>query len=89
MSTLSVGGWIEMLVIIVGMVASGVVSAIGWEKPLYRLLPFAYGTACAAILSWYDGKSASGLVTFVIAMNVGAGLLLFAIWIERSQRRGS
>jgi hypothetical protein len=88
MSMLSFGGWFEMLVVVVGMVASAVVTAVRWGKPLYRLLPFAYGTACAIVLSWYDGKSASGLATFVAAMNIGAGLLLFAIWIERGQRRG-
>jgi hypothetical protein len=81
------GGWIGMLVVLLGMVACGVASALRWTKPVFRLLPFAYVTASAAIVAWYDGKSALGLISFVVGMNVAAGLLLFAIWIER--RRGS
>jgi hypothetical protein len=74
---------LEVVAVVGGLIASGVVSALRWRRPAYRLLPFAYASILAIAISWYDDKSLSGLISAVFGANLAAGLLVFAIWIEK------
>ena len=80
------GSWIEMIVFVGGLVASVVLTAKRWRKPVYRLLPFVYATAYAVGVSWYEGKAVSELGIFVLGANIAAGVLLFVLWVESPRR---
>jgi hypothetical protein len=86
---LTVVRWIEIALFVGGLIATGVLTVRRWERLGYRLVPFAYATAYAIVLSLIDGKSTSDLVAFVLGANIAAGLLFFAMWIEmpRTRRR--
>jgi hypothetical protein len=71
-----------------GLIASVIVSRQRSRRPVSRLLPFGFATAYSIVVSLHDRKSVSDLIIFVLAANIAAGLLVFAVWVESSRKRG-
>jgi len=81
------GDWVSIVVFLGGLIATAIVIARRWGQPIYRVLPFAYATMYAIVISLYQGKSASDLGLFVLGANIAAGVLFLALWFERPRNR--
>jgi len=66
----------------VGVFATICVGAYYWERPVYRLIPFAGATIFGLTLGWTWEKPYLEVLKTIMAINVATGLLLGAWWLE-------
>ena len=76
---------------VLGVLTSGVVSALGWRKGIrYRLLPIPFGISAGVLvilLGMIEGRGIRSLLNPFVGSVVGGGIVWFTVWVELRDKR--